>query len=231
MRRPKPKSRKINLERRESELKEIETLTQWIQSKKPDKGSNPLALPPLPEKSKVGRIKGNGDRKDSVVFSSYAECEMFNQLPLSKKTKKGLKEEKFVRMTDVQRATLPHSLCGRDILGAAKTGSGKTLAFIIPVLEKLYRERWGPEDGVGCIILSPTRDLGSQIFGVLNLVGKYHGFSAGLLIGGRKGVDTEKERVNELNILVCTPGRLLQHMDETPNFDCSQLQVNLIFLF
>ncbi|KAL9261329.1 DEAD-box ATP-dependent RNA helicase 32-like protein [Drosera capensis] len=200
----------MKLQRRESELKEIETLTEWIQSKKPD-SSNPLSLPPLPEKSKVGRIKGNGDGKDSVVFSSYAGCQMFNQLPILKKTKKGLKEGKFVRMTDVQRATLPHSLCGRDILGAAKTGSWRSCT-----------ER----DGVGCIIiLSPTRVLGSQIFGVLNLVGKYHGFSAGLLIGGRKGVDTEKERVNELNILVCTPGRLLQHMDETPNFDCSQLQV------
>ncbi|KAL9271522.1 DEAD-box ATP-dependent RNA helicase 32-like protein [Drosera capensis] len=227
MRRPKPKSRKIKLERRESELNEIEILIQWIEFQKPDRGSNPLSLPPLPEKSKVGRIKGsdNDDEHDSVVYSSYAGCELFNQLPISKKTKKGLMEGKFVRMTDVQRATLPHSLCGRDILGAAKTGSGKTLAFIIPVLEKLYRERWGPEDGVGCIILSPTRDLGSQIFGVLNLVGKHHGFSAGLLIGGRKGVDAEKQRVNELNILVCTPGRLLQHMDETPNFDCSQLQI------
>lgn len=97
----------------------------------------------------------------------------------------------------------------------------------LQVLEKLYRERWGPEDGVGCIIISPTRELAGQLFDVLKTVGKYHNFSAGLLIGGRKDVDTEKERVNELNILVCTPGRLLQHMDETPNFECSQLQVSM----
>lgn len=128
-------------------------------------------------------------------------------------------------MTDIQRASLPHSLCGRDILGAAKTGSGKTLAFVIPVLEKLYRARWSPEDGVGCIIISPTRELAGQLFEVLKSVGRHHGFSAGLLIGGRKDVVAEKDRVNELNILVCTPGRLLQHMDETPNFECSQLQV------
>ncbi|KNA17422.1 hypothetical protein SOVF_080280, partial [Spinacia oleracea] len=127
------------------------------------------------------------------------------------------------------RASLPHSLCGRDILGAAQTGSGKTLAFIIPVLEKLYTEKWGSEFGVGCIIISPTRELASQIFVVLKLVGRHHGFSAGLLIGGRKDVDEEKEHVNDLNILICTPGRLLQHMDETPNFECSQLQVNMIF--
>ncbi|RZC46322.1 hypothetical protein C5167_039263 [Papaver somniferum] len=93
------------------------------------------------------------------------------------------------------------------------------------ILEKLYKLRWGPEDGVGSIIITPTRELAGQIFEVLTEVGKHHGFSAGLLIGGRKDVGSEKERVNELNILVCTPGRLLQHMDETPNFDCSQLQV------
>lgn len=146
-------------------------------------------------------------------------------MPLSQKTKDGLSDSKYTKMTDIQRASLPHSLSGRDILGAAKTGSGKTLAFIISVLEMLYRLRWGPEDGVGSIIISPTRELASQLFEVLKSVGKHHGFSAGLLIGGRKDVDMEKEHVNELNILVCTPGRLLQHMDETPNFDCSQLQV------
>ncbi|GAB4830045.1 hypothetical protein Ancab_019687 [Ancistrocladus abbreviatus] len=128
-------------------------------------------------------------------------------------------------MTEIERASLPHSLRGRDILGASKTGSGKTLAFVIPVLEMLNRLRWGPEDGVGSIVISPTCELAVQLFNVLNSVGRYHGFSAGLLIGGCKDVDTEKEHVNELNILVCTPGRLLQHMDETPNFECSQLQV------
>lgn len=96
----------------------------------------------------------------------------------------------------------------------------------VQVIEKLYRLKWGSIDGVGAIIISPTRELAIQIFDELRKVGKHHSISAGLLIGGRKGVDTEKETVNNLNILVCTPGRLLQHMDETPNFDCSQLQVN-----
>jgi hypothetical protein len=82
-------------------------------------------------------------------------------------------------------------------------------------------------DGIGAVIISPTRELAMQIFDELRKVGKHHSLSGGLLIGGRKGVETEKETVAGLNILVCTPGRLLQHMDETPNFDCSQLQVSL----
>jgi ATP-dependent RNA helicase DDX10/DBP4 len=55
-------------------------------------------------------------------------------------------------------------------------------------------------------------------------VGRFSSFSAGLLIGG-KDVESEKERISRMNILVCTPGRLLQHMDETPDFHCDNLQI------
>ncbi|KAJ4837430.1 DEAD-box ATP-dependent RNA helicase 32 [Turnera subulata] len=218
MRKSKSQVKQERKQRHLQEQEEISLLSEWIEAQKPDSGSNPLALAPLPDEAPVGKLRGD-------TFSRYAGCAKFSQLPLSKRTKDGLKQAQFVKMTDIQRASLPHSLCGRDILGAAKTGSGKTLAFIIPVLEKLHREKWGPLDGVGSIIMSPTRELAGQLFDVLKAVGKYHGFSAGLLIGGRKDIELEKERVNGLNILVCTPGRLKQHMDETPNFDCSQLQV------
>ncbi|KAK6946892.1 DEAD/DEAH box helicase domain [Dillenia turbinata] len=202
----------------QEEKEEIELLKSWIEFGKPDPGCNPLSNPPLPEDMPIGRINADS-------FSQYSGCKLFSQMPLSQKTKDGLHEANYKVMTDIQRASLPHALCGRDVLGSAKTGSGKTFAFIIPVLEKLYRARWGPEDGVGCIIISPTRELADQIFDVLRIVGKHHAFSAGLLIGGRKDVDTEKQHVNELNILICTPGRLLQHMDEAVNFECSQLQI------
>ncbi|CAA7394408.1 unnamed protein product [Spirodela intermedia] len=204
-------------QKRLSEVQEIALLEEWIEAQKPDNGTNPLSFPHPPADAAVGRT-ADGE------FSTYAGCKWFRQLPLSQKTKDGLKP-KYVEMSDIQRASLPHSLCGRDVLGAAKTGSGKTLAFIIPVIEKLYRLRWGVHDGVGSIIISPTKELAGQLFQELRTVGKHHTLSAGLLIGGRKDVETEKERVNSMNILICTPGRLLQHMDETPNFDCSQLQV------
>ncbi|KAJ6776501.1 RNA HELICASE [Salix koriyanagi] len=194
MRKSKSKSKQMRKGRHEEEQEEISKLNRWIDSQKPDSGTNPLSLPPLPKDAPIGILQDD-------KFSRYSGATMFKELPLSKRTLDG------------------------DILGAAKTGSGKTLAFIIPILEKLYKERWGPEDGVGSIIISPTRELAGQLFDVLKTVGKLHNFSAGLLIGGRKEVEMEKEHVNALNILVCTPGRLLQHMDETPNFDCSQLQV------
>jgi ATP-dependent RNA helicase DDX10/DBP4 len=112
--------------------------------------------------------------------------------------------------TEVQAAAIPHALVGRDILGAAKTGSGKTLAFVIPILERLYVEHWGMEDGLGALIITPTRELALQIFDVLRAVGKKHHFSAGMITGGKKEFEEEQSRIVTMNILVTTPGRLLQ---------------------
>lgn len=148
----------------------------------------------------------------------------FQQVPLSDRTRRGLKKAGYVDMTDIQAKSLPLSLKGKDILGAARTGSGKTLAFLIPVLELLYRKRWGPSDGLGALIISPTRELAIQIFEVLRKIGPYHTFSAGLVIGG-KDLKQEKDRLSRMNILVATPGRLLQHMDQTLGFDSSNVQV------
>eukprot|EP01091_Cochliopodium_minus_P009458 TRINITY_DN2331_c0_g1_i1.p1 TRINITY_DN2331_c0_g1~~TRINITY_DN2331_c0_g1_i1.p1 ORF type:complete len:807 (-),score=330.05 TRINITY_DN2331_c0_g1_i1:22-2442(-) len=126
-------------------------------------------------------------------------------------------------MTDIQRASIPHSLAGRDLLGAARTGSGKTLAFLVPLLEKLFRSKWNVDDGLGAIVIAPTRELAVQIFETLVKIGKKHNFSAALLIGGND-FDREKNRIDKMNIIICTPGRLLQHMDENPLFKTHNLQ-------
>ena len=156
--------------------------------------------------------------------SQEAPYTKFDDLPLSEKTLKGLSDAGFVNMTDVQKDALPRALRGDDVLGAAKTGSGKTLAFLVPVIEKMYRGQWSSEDGVGALIISPTRELAYQSFEVLRKIGKYHDISAGLIIGG-KNLEQEKERINKMNVIICTPGRLLQHMDETAGFECPYLQM------
>lgn len=152
------------------------------------------------------------------------EITRFSDLPLSKKTLKGLQEAQYRLVTEIQKQTIGLALQGKDVLGAAKTGSGKTLAFLVPVLEALYRLQWTSTDGLGVLIISPTRELAYQTFEVLRKVGKNHDFSAGLIIGG-KDLKHEAERINNINILVCTPGRLLQHMDETICFHATNLQM------
>jgi len=174
----------------------------------------------------------------------------FNTLPISSETLQGLSDpnnsstsknkkrsrnqnqsmrKDFKIMTDIQHACIPHALLGRDILGAARTGSGKTLAFLIPLLERLNRAnlQTAGYSGVGAFVISPTRELAVQIFEVLRQIGRYHNLSAGLLVGGKKEFGLEQARVLQMNIIICTPGRLLQHLEQTPGFDdaCRYLQV------
>jgi len=151
----------------------------------------------------------------------------FKDLAITKKTSKALSESRFFKMTPIQRATLPHSLAGRDILGASKTGSGKTLCFVIPTLEILFRKKWSSLDGLGALIILPTRELAIQVFEVFKIVGRYHDFSCGLVIGGNN-VENEKDSIYKMNIVIGTPGRLLQHVTETPYFNTDNLQLLII---
>ena len=202
------------------EAREAEALARRCAAAAPPPGANPLAyVAPAHGAARVGLADEEGE-----AVAPMALARRFDELPLSSATRKGLEAAGYAELTAVQRATLPHALAGRDVLGAAKTGSGKTLAFLLPILEQMFRNRWSQLDGVGALVISPTRELAMQIFQTLRKVGAKHTYSAALLIGG-KDVETEKKRVAGVNILVCTPGRLLQHMDETPNFDCSSLLV------
>jgi ATP-dependent RNA helicase DDX10/DBP4 len=150
----------------------------------------------------------------------------FTDLPLSEPTKAGLKAAHFSALTDIQSRAIPLALKGFDILGAAKTGSGKTLAFVIPVLENLYRAQCvGADAGLGALIITPTRELAIQIFEVLRKVGgKGHLFAAGLVIGG-KSLKEEQDALPRMNIVVCTPGRILQHLSQTAAFNVDSLQM------
>ncbi|KAJ1978684.1 ATP-dependent RNA helicase dbp4 [Dimargaris verticillata] len=148
----------------------------------------------------------------------------FSDMPLSRRTLGALKVAKYTEATEIQQKAIPLALKRRDILGAAKTGSGKTLGFLVPTLEMLYRARWTRVDGLGALIISPTRELAIQIFDVLRRIGGHHEFSAGLIIGGKE-FEEEKQALYAMNILICTPGRLLQHMDQSPEFEYGNLKV------
>jgi Superfamily II DNA and RNA helicases len=75
-------------------------------------------------------------------------------------------------------------------------------------------------------VITPTRELAYQIFETLRNVGRFHEVSAGLIIGG-KDLHFEKNRLDHCNIIICTPGRLLQHMDTNPLFNCDNLKVRI----
>lgn len=102
------------------------------------------------------------------------DAQDFSELKLSEPTAQAIQEMGFTKMTEIQRRGIPALLAGKDVLGAAKTGSGKTLAFLIPAVEMLRSLRFKPRNGTGVIVVTPTRELALQIFGVARELMKHH---------------------------------------------------------
>lgn len=144
-------------------------------------------------------------------------------------TLKAISEMGFSKMTEIQAKSIPPLLEGRDLVGAAKTGSGKTLAFLIPVVELIHKLKFMPRNGTGAIIISPTRELSMQTFGVLKeLMDRHHHQTYGLLMGGANRQIESEKLAKGLNIVVATPGRLLDHLQNTPDFLYKNLQILVI---
>lgn len=147
---------------------------------------------------------------------------------VSEKTLNAIADMGFTTMMEVQHKSIVPLLKGRDLLGAARTGSGKTLAFLIPAVEFLYKLQFKPRNGTGVVIISPTRELSLQTYGVARDVLKYHNHTFGIVMGGanRKG---EADRLQRgVNLLIATPGRLLDHLQNTQGFIFKNLQCLII---
>ncbi|KAF3060637.1 ATP-dependent RNA helicase HAS1 [Trichoderma lentiforme] len=149
------------------------------------------------------------------ILSTLADSQKFEDLKLSEKTMKAIQEMGFTKMTRIQRSAIPPLLAGKDVLGAAKTGSGKTLAFLIPAIEILSSLRFKPRNGTGVIVVSPTRELALQIFGVARELMKHHSQTYGIVIGGANRRAEVEKLTKGVNLLIATPGRLLDHLLNT----------------
>ena len=161
----------------------------------------------------------------TVQVDGILSDKTFDSLGLSKNTMAGIAELGYTQMTEVQARTIPPLLAGRDVLGAARTGSGKTLAFLIPSVELLYHAKFMPRNGTGVMVLSPTRELALKIYNVAQQLTKKHSQTHGLIIGGaNRRVEAEK-LAKGVNLLVATPGRLLDHMQNTKGFTFSSLKI------
>ncbi|XP_008053041.1 ATP-dependent RNA helicase DDX18 isoform X1 [Carlito syrichta] len=147
---------------------------------------------------------------------------------VNENTLKAIQEMGFTNMTEIQHKSVRPLLEGRDLLAAAKTGSGKTLAFLIPAVELIVKLRFMPRNGTGVLILSPTRELAMQTFGVLKELMTHHVHTYGLIMGGSNRSAEAQKLANGINIIVATPGRLLDHMQNTPGFMYKNLQCLVI---
>jgi len=147
---------------------------------------------------------------------------------VSAHTLKAIKEMGYTHMTEIQAQSIPPLLEGRDILAAARTGSGKTLGFLIPAIELIYKLKFMPRNGTGVMILSPTRELAMQTFGVLRELMQFHSHTFGLIMGGADRKTEAAKLSKGVNILVATPGRLLDHMQNCPDFIFKNVQCLVI---
>ncbi|KAL1411196.1 ATP-dependent RNA helicase [Vanrija albida] len=152
----------------------------------------------------------------------------FNTLPLSPATLNSIQRMGFETMTEVQARTIPPLLAGKDVLGAARTGSGKTMAFLVPAVELLHTLRFKPANGTGVIIISPTRELALQILGVVKDLMQGHSQTFGIVMGGANRKAEADKLVKGVNLLVATPGRLLDHLQNTKGFVFKNLKALVI---
>lgn len=196
---------------------EEEAIEEVAEEDEEDNGGEDLAEGPVPGAGALS-LPNTGE-----------EAQRFSELKLSDKTMKALVEDmKFETMTEIQRRGIPPLLAGRDVLGAAKTGSGKTLAFLIPAIEMLSALRFKPRNGTGVIVVSPTRELALQIFGVARELMAHHSQTYGIVIGGANRRAEAEKLAKGVNLIIATPGRLLDHLQNTQGFVFKNLKALVI---
>ena len=134
----------------------------------------------------------------------------FDGFGLAEPISRALAEENYVTPTPIQAQTVPLVLEGRDVVGIAQTGTGKTAAFALPILHRLSTNRTPPErKSCRVLVLSPTRELSSQILDSFNAYGRHLGLRTTLAIGGVSMGKQVRDLMNGVDVLVATPGRLL----------------------
>ncbi len=140
----------------------------------------------------------------------------FEDLKIIEPILKALKEEKYTTPTSIQEQAIPLLLNRRDVLGSAQTGTGKTAAFAIPILHHMYldRQQHNRPRKINALIITPTRELAIQIGDSFGKYGRYTGLENTVIFGGvKQGTQTAALR-RGVDILVATPGRLLDLMDQ-----------------
>jgi len=133
----------------------------------------------------------------------------FNTLGVSESLLRDLTKAGFINPTSIQEQAIPHALQGRDVLGCAQTGTGKTAAFVIPIIERLATM---PKGQPHALILVPTRELAIQVQGVIDQLGRGMRIFATTIVGGADMQAQVRGLRQRPDVIVATPGRLLDHM-------------------
>jgi len=169
-----------------------------------------VAPPPVRERSPKPETRPEPLRSVAIPQHPVQTTDKpFESLGLSAPILRIVRRLGFEYPTPIQAAVIPVALTGRDVIGLAETGSGKTAAFCLPLAERLTHEG----AGVRALIISPTREIALQTEAFLNLFGEEHGLQTVCLIGGVKMGPQIRGLGRKPDIVVATPGRLLDHVE------------------
>ena len=145
----------------------------------------------------------------------YDQMTSFAELGLAAPILKALETEGYVTPTPIQEQAIPYVLKGKDLQGIAQTGTGKTAAFALPIIHRLLEAKQAPlRKGCRVLVLSPTRELASQIADNFRAYSRHTNLRTTLMFGGVPKLRQSRAVANGVDILVATPGRLLDHMQD-----------------
>lgn len=153
-------------------------------------------------------MRGAADfvKQNGIPLVSFAD------LGLSQKVLQAVEDAGYTQPTPIQEGAIPHAIQGKDVCGIAQTGTGKTASFVLPMITRLERGR-ARARMPRTLILEPTRELAAQVDENFQKYGKYHKLNVALLIGGVSFGDQEKKLERGADVLIATPGRLLDHSE------------------
>ncbi|XP_063439028.1 probable ATP-dependent RNA helicase DDX27 isoform X2 [Mytilus trossulus] len=183
------------------------------------------------KKKKKGKNKQtelDEEEKELVEFSetidNYDEKATFQDMNVSRPIMKGLSRMNFAKPTPIQAATIPVALLGRDLCACAVTGSGKTVAFMLPILERLlYRPKNTAVTRV--LVLVPTRELAVQVHTVARQLSQFTNVECCLAVGGLDLKAQEAALRLSPDVVIATPGRLIDHLQNSPNFTLRNIEI------
>jgi len=166
--------------------------------------------------------------KPGVESNFFFSSKKFSEFDLTDYTSKSLNAKNYIIATEIQEKVLPLAMEGKDIMATAKTGSGKSLAFLIPAVELLFRTNFSQSQGTGVIVLTPTRELAMQLYDVTKDLSQFNKKSHAVIYGGNYRKKEAIKLEKGVNLLIATPGRLLDHLKNTENFNYKNLCLLII---
>lgn len=167
------------------------------------------SIVPVASKEDISVSNDNSKR-----FDNFADLKLIPELLHA------VQELKYTKPTPIQSEAIPHALEGKDVIGLAVTGSGKTAAFAIPILHTL----WADQRPYYALVLAPTRELAYQIKDTFDALGLGMGLRTACIVGGMDMMDQARDLMRKPHVMVATPGRIVDHLENTKGFSLKNLR-------